>query len=228
MQTTFGREMNSLQLYRAVGTLTRAFRDDPLPRLIAPDPAHRTPMMRAVFAYNIRCAREAGGVIVSSPRFEGVAVWMRSESSPSAPERELRRIPAGALARRQSALGGLLGLVGDAYADVLAQMLNNGILTDADHAARSAAVVAPLRRLAAPGGAVALAADALGRADTPAAAQAMGEIAAQLDAVRTRMLLMEGYASVLTSVEELAESQADLLRRTRAEQARALESLWDE
>ncbi|NLG37638.1 MAG: GNAT family N-acetyltransferase [Clostridiales bacterium] len=99
MQTTFGREMNSLQLYRAVGTLTRAFRDDPLPRLIAPDPAHRTPMMRAVFAYNIRCAREAGGVIVSSPRFEGVAVWMRSESSPSAPERELRRIPAGALAR---------------------------------------------------------------------------------------------------------------------------------
>ena len=83
MQTTFGREMNSLQLYRAVGTLTRAFRDDPLPRLIAPDPAHRTPMMRAVFAYNIRCAREAGGVIVSSPRFEGVAVWMRSESSPS-------------------------------------------------------------------------------------------------------------------------------------------------
>jgi len=143
--------------------------------------------------------------------------------------RLLRDVPAaGALARRQSALGGLLGLVGDAYADVLAQMLNNGILTDADHAARSAAVVAPLRRLAAPGGAVALAADALGRADTPAAAQAMGEIAAQLDAVRTRMLLMEGYASVLTSVEELAESQADLLRRTRAEQARALESLWDE
>lgn len=99
MQTTFRREMNRLQLYRAVGTLTRAFRDDPLPRLIAPDPALRTPMMRAVFAYNIRCALEAGGVIVSSPRFEGVAVWMRSESSPTVPERELRRIPDSALAR---------------------------------------------------------------------------------------------------------------------------------
>ena len=53
--------MNRLQLYRAVGTLTRAFRDDPLPRLIAPDPALRTPMMRAVFAYNFAARwRRAG------------------------------------------------------------------------------------------------------------------------------------------------------------------------
>lgn len=140
---------------------------------------------------------------------------------------------ADGLARRQQAMAGLLGLTAAGYSDVLAQMLNNGLLTEPAYATHAAAIVAPLEALAAPGGAVGRAAAALAgaggdEAAAAAAAEAMAEIAAEMGRVRERMMLMEGYAAVLTSVHEIAEDQADLLRRTRAEQERALEELWSD
>ena len=147
--------------------------------------------------------------------------------------REARAGAPAALVREQRAMAGALKLTAAGYAHVLAQMLNNGLLTEGGRSLRTASIVEPLEALAAADGATARAAAAVGQAagsaefDRPAL-DAMREAVATMQRVRARMMLMEGYASVVASVEEIAAGQGEVLERTRAEQGQALDYLLGE
>ena len=123
------------------------------------------------------------------------------------------------LQARERALANVSRSVAAQYQDVLAQMLNNRVVTDAVHGGHLAAIVRPLERLASVQGAIMRAADALGgtgrrqAASDEALAMMQGALT-EMQQVRARMMLLEGFASLVASVEEIAREQGDLLRQT--------------
>jgi hypothetical protein len=122
---------------------------------------------------------------------------------------------------KERALSGALALTGEQYGDVLAQMLNNRAVSAPVYESRIAGIVQPLEALGAPDGSILSAADAVRRtaADPTAAAAAdglMDSVLADMDVVRTRMMLLENYAAIVTSVQEISEQERELLRRTEA------------
>ncbi|MCK4374891.1 MAG: hypothetical protein KAX19_06155, partial [Candidatus Brocadiae bacterium] len=134
------------------------------------------------------------------------------------------------LRKTQRALAQVLRLTGAGYADVLAQMLHNRLVAEPVYESRRRGIVQPLERLAAPEGGVLRAADAIGKArrgDVPpsAALDLMAGAVAEMKRVRARMMLLESYAAVVSSVEEISQEQRDLLGRTQQEQERILVEL---
>jgi hypothetical protein len=124
----------------------------------------------------------------------------------------------------------VLELTAAGYRDVLAQMLGNGILAETAHESRLRGIAAPLERSGAVGATVLQAAEALRDAarDAAVAVRAAGlmDLAiAEMGRVRARMLLLEGHAALVASVEEIAGEQQALLHRTRERQAQILDSL---
>jgi hypothetical protein len=125
----------------------------------------------------------------------------------------------------QRALAPVLELTASGYGDVLAQMLNNGVLAETAHAARVDGIVRPLESLAAPEGAVAAAAGALAAGEAEPARRAMRSARDEMAKVRARMMLLEDYAAVVASLEEISEGQRELLGRTRQRERSLLEIL---
>lgn len=122
---------------------------------------------------------------------------------------------------KERALARALALTGEQYGDVLAQMLNNRAVSRPVFDSRAAGIVEPLAALAAPGGAILSAVDAMQRAPSGSTAAAaakdrMDSALADMEVVRTRMLLLENYAAIVTSVQEISEQERELLRRTEA------------
>jgi hypothetical protein len=131
------------------------------------------------------------------------------------------------LAARQRGLAPVLARIGGGYADVLDQMLHNGILDPPAHALRTAAIPAALTGLAESGGAVEQAADGILETRAPAAAEsAMRQTLAGMERVRSAMLLLEGYSSIVASVREVSTEQEAILRRTEEREASALEGVF--
>ena len=90
-----------------------------------------------------------------------------------------------------------------------------------------AGIVAPLRRTASGDGSASTAARALegGEVAFVEAEAAMGSTLRTLEAVRSRMLLLETYAQVVVAVEEISERQRDVLQRTRTRYGDLLDSI---
>ncbi len=144
------------------------------------------------------------------------------------------------LERMQRALAGVLGLTGDGYRAVLDQMLNNRTVSQSNYELRIAGIVHPLAALAGADGAVVRAADALAqvrRLEPPAESggpglaqpvRLMDEAVAEMEEVRSQMMLLESYAALLASVQEMADQQRELLRRTQEEQRRMFDAFWGE
>jgi hypothetical protein len=118
------------------------------------------------------------------------------------------------LAMRQRAIGAVLDSIGSGYRDVLAQMLNNGLLDDSQHARRSRAITEPLARLGGAHGMCAALADVIAGPSPGAVPPAAQSALAEMGSVRSAMMLLEGQAALLSSVEEIASQQEDILERT--------------
>jgi len=104
--------------------------------------------------------------------------------------------PSEQSARVRASIAGVLRKTAAGYADVLAQMLNNGVILAPTHDARRAGIVEPLVRLG-----------------TAAKLSREGALA-DMRQVRERMLLLEDYAALLASVNEISRAQGELRRRT--------------
>ncbi|MHC4481800.1 MAG: hypothetical protein ACYS1C_12655, partial [Planctomycetota bacterium] len=116
-----------------------------------------------------------------------------------------------------------------AYADLLAQMLHNRVLGAAAHESRLGGIVKPLEALAASDGALYHAVEAAAVDGLPSRAAALiAEAVAEMERVRARMMLVEGYAAVVASVQEIAGQQRELLRRTGEQQEHLLDLLMGE
>lgn len=130
------------------------------------------------------------------------------------------------LGASQRSLATALGLLSAQYRDVLGQMLNNRVIADVAYDSRLAGIVQPLERLAAADGPVLAAAGAMQRAVEAAAPQSAADsllesALSDMQAVRDKMMLLESYAAVLASVQEIAGRQEQLLERTQEMQGPA-------
>ncbi|MHC5033537.1 MAG: hypothetical protein ACYTFZ_00665 [Planctomycetota bacterium] len=130
--------------------------------------------------------------------------------------------------RAERDLAGVLERTAAGYHDVLAQMLNNGVIPQPTYEARVADIVQPLERLGTGGGILFQLAD--GIQDVRRGAGAKSDVVGLMDAtlgemksVRARMLLLEDYASLAASVEEAASEQRELLARTQEQGERKLD-----
>ena len=60
--------------------LARAFKDDPINAYAFPNPAERIKKMPYAYQFLLRYYFSYGGSFITSPRLEGVAVWIRSDN----------------------------------------------------------------------------------------------------------------------------------------------------
>ena len=60
--------------------LSRAFRDDPFNTYAFPDPEERVKKMPYVYGFLLRYYISYGGSFITSPKLEGVAVWIHSDN----------------------------------------------------------------------------------------------------------------------------------------------------
>lgn len=161
------------------------------------------------------------------------AIRSQKEIADSAPA--ARGVPAELVEfeRRQQSLEDLLAAVAAGYRDVLQQLLNNRILPEPAYGRHSEGIVVPLEAMSAPDGAIAVAARGLWRmqrdsAAAEAARRLLDASVLEMERVRARMLLLEDQAALITSMEEIAGEERELLRRTEQRQARVLDELLGE
>ncbi len=128
--------------------------------------------------------------------------------------------PAG----EERSVAAVLRTVAEGYRDVLDQMLNNRLVGEGSYEQHLDDVVRPLRALGGSDGPLTSAAEAL-EAGADDARRPMRLAARTMERVRAAMLLLEGYAALVTSMEEIARTQQDLLRRTEQRQGDVLEEL---
>ncbi len=160
--------------------------------------------LRGLLARQEDLRRDLEGHLETQRRIAGRSRKALSEGA----EEELRR--AG---RQESLLVEELSRIAAAYRFLLRQMRNNRTLGDAAYMERTGEIVRPLEKLSAPGGPLMKAAEDIQRAQRSAVG-GMEAAARTMEKVRDRMMLLEGFAAVAASVEEIAEDQAELLRET--------------
>ena len=82
--------LNGAQVSQGVETLVRAFQDYPLTVYFNPDPGTRKTRMTDSFASLLRFGIKYGEVYATSPKMEGVAMWLPSENADKTLWRNIR------------------------------------------------------------------------------------------------------------------------------------------
>ncbi|RJP32721.1 MAG: hypothetical protein C4547_13470 [Phycisphaerales bacterium] len=135
--------------------------------------------------------------------------------------------------RLQRNLGGAVGVIGQKFAQILAEMRVNGLDTGVEQARLGEGIIAPLETLARRD--CTNAADALRRygrletADDPAAIDAsLNEILGRMRQILAHMIQWEGYQEALTLLRDIVGLQKELNRETQIELERQGSDVFDD
>lgn len=130
----------------------------------------------------------------------------------AAPAKELRTMIDAQQAGARSA-----GSVAAGFGAILNELLHNRIIKQNAYERYTQSIVVPLEGLAGPEGGLTKLAAALSTSGTdgaPKATAQAGEVVRVLKDVRARMLLLERYAGLIATVEDLIDRQGKIIRQT--------------
>ncbi len=133
---------------------------------------------------------------------------LQIESQRSVPEQE-----AAAAQRAQRNINSVVKSAAAAYSDLLEQMLHNEVLDPSAYGVYSDTIVRRLRALTEPDGPAHVLATHLAAGGRPAqAAQQVTSAVSAMGNARDAMLVLEGYAGVLASLDEIRVMESEIVR----------------